>query len=42
VSPRDGRIVRVNTGQDLDLSITASGKINRFKQSSKQEFNSVR
>ena len=42
VSPRDGRVVRVNTGQDLDLSITASGKINRFKQSSKQEFNFVR
>jgi hypothetical protein len=42
VSPRDGRVVRVNTGQDLDLSITASGRINRFKQSSKQEFNFVR
>lgn len=42
VSPKDGRIVRVNTGQDLDLAITASGKIHRFKQSSKQEFNFVR
>ena len=42
VSPKDGRIVRVNTGQDLDLVITASGKIHRFKQNSKQEFNFVR
>jgi len=42
VSPRDGRVRRVNTGQDLDLSITASGKINRFKQSSKQEFDFIR
>lgn len=42
VSPRDGRIVHIDTGQDLDLTITASGKINRFKQSSKQEFNFVR
>ena len=42
VSPRDGHIVRVNTGQDLDLSIIASGKTNRFRQSSKQDFNFVR
>jgi hypothetical protein len=42
LSSKDGRIVHVNTGQDLDLAITTSGKINRFKQSSKQEFNFVR
>ena len=42
VSPKDGRVMRINTGQDLDLEITASGKIHRFKQSSKQEFNFVR
>ena len=42
VSPRDGRVVRVNTEQDLDLAITTSGRINHFKQSSKQEFNFVR
>ena len=42
VTPKDGHVVRINTGQDLDLAITASGKIHRFKQSSKQEFNLVR
>lgn len=42
ISPKDGRIVHINTGQDLDLAITASGKIHHFKQSSKQEFNFVR
>jgi hypothetical protein len=39
VSPTSGRVVRINTGQDLDLAITASGKIHHFKQSSKEEFN---
>jgi len=42
VSPADGRIVRVTTGQDLDLAITASGKIHRFKQSSKQDYSLMR
>ena len=42
VSPKDGRIVRLNTGQDLDLAITVSGKIHHFKQSSKQDFSSIR
>jgi hypothetical protein len=42
VSPKDGRVMRVNTGQDLDLAITASGRTHHFKQSSKQEFNFVR
>src|ERR1700719_1720551 len=41
VTPKDGHVVHINTGQDLDLAITASGKIHRFKQSSKQEFNLV-
>ena len=39
VSPTTGRVVRINTGQDLDLAITASGKIHHFKQSLKEEFN---
>jgi len=39
ISPASGRIVHINTGQDLDLAITASGKIHHFKQSSKEEFN---
>jgi len=38
LSPRDGRIVRLNTGQDLDLAITTSGRIHRFKENSKQDF----
>src|ERR1700730_5393102 len=42
VSLKDGRVVRLNIGQDLDLAITTSGKIHRFKQSSKQQFDFVR
>jgi hypothetical protein len=42
LNPQNGSIVRLNTGQDLDLVITTSGKIHRFKQSSKQDFNSSR
>ena len=42
LNPQNGSIVRLNTGQDLDLVITTSGKIHRFKQSSKQDFNSGR
>jgi hypothetical protein len=42
VSPQDGRIVRLTTGQDLDLAITVSGKIHRFKQNSKQDYSLVR
>jgi hypothetical protein len=42
VSPKDGRIMRLNTAQDLDLAITLSGKIHHFRQSSKQDFSSAR
>lgn len=42
LSPRDGRIMRLNSGQDLDLAFTASGKVHRFKQSSKQDFSYTR
>ena len=42
LSPRDGRIMRLNSGQDLDLAFTASGKVHRFKQSSKQDFSYIR
>ncbi len=42
MSPKDGRVVRINAGQDLDLAITTSARIHRFKQNSKQEFNFVR
>jgi hypothetical protein len=42
VSPQSGFVLRLSTGQDLELAISTSGKIHRFKQSSKQDFNSVR
>lgn len=42
LSPKDGRVVRLSTGQNLDLAITTSGRIHRFKQSSKQDFSFVR
>jgi hypothetical protein len=42
VSPTDGHIVRLTTVQDLDFAITVSGKIHRFKQSSKQDYSLVR
>lgn len=41
-SPRNGRIMRLNTQQDLDLAITVSGKTHHFKQISKQDFGAVR
>jgi hypothetical protein len=42
LSLKDGRVVRLSTGQILDLAITTSGRIHRFKQSSKQDFSFVR
>jgi hypothetical protein len=42
VSPKDGRIARLTTGQDLELAITVSGKIHHFKQSSKQDYSLAR
>jgi hypothetical protein len=35
---KDGRVVRLTAGQELLLTITASGKPHQFKQSSKQDF----
>jgi len=37
----DGRITRITAGQELNLTITTSGKLHQFKQSSKQEFRLV-
>jgi len=37
-----GLIVHLSVGQDLDLSITASGRTSRFRQTARQEFASVR
>jgi len=42
LSPGEGHIVRLTTGQDLNLAITASGQTYHFKQNSKQDFNLVR
>ncbi|MBC7839495.1 MAG: hypothetical protein H7Y39_12775 [Nitrospiraceae bacterium] len=35
---KDGRVVRLTTGQELTLMITASNKVHQFKQSSRQDF----
>jgi hypothetical protein len=42
LNPQNGFILRLNTEQSLDLAITASGKIHRFRQISTQNFSSVR
>jgi hypothetical protein len=42
LSPGDGQVVRIGTEQNLDLAITASRQVHRFKQSSKQEFKLAR
>jgi hypothetical protein len=35
---KDGRLVRLTTGQEMTLIFTASGKAHQFRQSSRQEF----
>jgi len=42
LNPQNGFILRLNTEQRLDLAITTSGKIHRFRQISTQNFSSVR
>ena len=42
LNPQNGFILRLNTEQNLDLTITTSGKIHRFRQISTQNFSSVR
>ena len=42
LSQKNGQILHLTTGQELNLAITASGKISRFKQSSKQDFSLAR
>lgn len=42
LSPKDGQVIALTIEQELNLTITASGKHNRFRQSSKQEFSFVR
>jgi hypothetical protein len=41
VSVKGGQIMRLTIGQELNLTITASGKANRFAQISKQDFSSI-
>lgn len=38
LSSREGRIVHLSAAQGLDLAITVAGKVQRFKQSSMQDF----
>lgn len=38
---KDGRLVRLTTGQELNLTITTSGKAHQFRQSSRQDFRLV-
>src|SRR5258706_3005134 len=38
MDPQNGFILRLNTEQNLYLAITASGKINHFRESSTQTF----
>ena len=42
LNPQNGFILRLNTELNLDLAITTSGKIHRFRESSTQNFSSVR
>lgn len=42
LNPQNGFVLRLNTEQNLDLAITTSGKIHRFRQISTQNFSSLR
>ena len=42
LDPKDGRVIRLTTGQELSLTITTtSAKVHQFKQSSRQDFRLV-
>lgn len=38
---KEGRVVRLTAGQELNLTITTSSRVHRFKQSSRQDFRLV-
>jgi hypothetical protein len=38
IDRKDSRITRITAGQELNLTISTSGKLHQFKQNSKQEF----
>jgi hypothetical protein len=38
---KDGRVVRITAGQELNLTITTSAKVHQFRQSSRQDFRLV-
>jgi hypothetical protein len=42
LNPQNGFVLRLNAEQNLDLAITTSGKIHRFRQISTQSFSSIR
>jgi len=42
LNPQNGFILRLNTEQNLDLAITTSGKIHHFRESSTQNYSSIR
>ena len=42
LNPGDGHVEHLSTEQDLNLAITASGQLRRFRQRLKQEFNLAR
>jgi len=42
LNPQNGFILRLNTEQNLDLAITTSGRIHHFRESSTQNYGSVR
>jgi hypothetical protein len=41
LSPGAGRLLHLATTQDLEFTIRASGRTNRFRETAKEEFNSV-
>jgi len=42
LNPEVGRLLHLTTTQDLEFSIRASGRTNRFRETAKEEFNPVR
>lgn len=42
LDPGTGHVVHLTVSQDVDLTVTASGRVNHFRQNAKQEFTLVR
>jgi hypothetical protein len=41
LSPEEGRLLHLTTTQDLEFTVRASGRTNRFRETAKEEFNPV-